>query len=1027
MPGSVIHISVERLEDGSFFVAGHDEDGILDSLRLKHRLFAWHAKSYYGTLLEETRHLSRNGVLLSPAMAADYLAAPLPSLHSVLQWDEASSVYRRLARLLIDCLCEGRFKPSYKKWQAGGWGWELLPDESQRSELDTVTGLALAAGLGAPDRWLDDILLEWSGTVPAVVGAWEVVSEQHPAVPVQAILKNGDPGQRKRGEETTSLWADEEDWLIGIGWTTDAVPFQTCLRLTEPDYEEGDSWQLNIVLQDKEHPSYVVEYGLFGTAAGEIAEGRRQIAAAAAPEVIDVSGRRRAFESVGTDFPVEAATPRIPERWKDKLDERVAKQMHKWCAIAPWLGEVRSGLLADDEAWRFLEEVSAKLLQAGTVVLLPGWWEEVKRQKPRLKAIMRSSVGSADESFVGLDQLMQFDWKVAVGDQTITEEQFRQLASQNKRLVRLEDRWVQLDPVLLKQIRLTMKRIGRQGLSFRDVLEMHLLDTGEPSFGADHLEDAGAGGTGAGAGDLSPEAELSALFRFEVELNGHLSAMVANLSGSGRLPQWDSPAGFTGTLRGYQLEGSSWLYFLRRFGLGGCLADDMGLGKTIQWIAYLMKVIEKEKPGMPALLICPTSVLGNWQKELERFAPTVNVYVHYGTGRVKGEAFSEYAAGYDLVITSYTLAHLDEAELSGVSWSTLCLDEAQNIKNVYTKQASAIRKLHVGHRIALTGTPIENRLTELWSIFDFVNPGYLGSLPSFTRRYVTPIEKTNDSRLIGQVQKLVRPFLLRRLKSDPAIQLDLPEKNESKAYVHLTAEQAALYEHVVRELFEKIDDLSAMERRGLILASLTRLKQLCNHPAMLLKGKSGDYEPGRSNKLTRLLEMVEELREEGDRCLVFTQFVETGHMLKELLERQLGEQVAFLHGGVSKAGRDKMIASFQSAGSDMAGRRVFILSLKAGGTGLNLTGANHVFHFDRWWNPAVENQATDRAFRIGQTRNVQVHKFVTLGTIEERIDDMIERKQSLNEQIVGGESWITEMSTGELQQLFHLRKEWIDK
>ncbi|MNI20414.1 ATP-dependent RNA helicase DbpA [compost metagenome] len=418
----------------------------------------------------------------------------------------------------------------------------------------------------------------------------------------------------------------------------------------------------------------------------------------------------------------------------------------------------------------------------------------------------------------------------------------------------------------------------------------------------------------------------------------------------------------------------------------------------------------------------------------------MKVHLHYGSQRAKGEQFAESLRGADLVITSYSLAHMDEEEFTSVEWDTVCLDEAQNIKNAYTKQASAIRKINARQRIALTGTPIENRLTELWSIFDFINPGYLGSLKKFSDKFVRAIEKDGDSVRTEQIQALIRPFLLRRVKKDPAIQLDLPDKNEAKTYVSLTVEQGTLYENIVQNMLEKIETLSAMEKKGLILATLTKLKQICNHPALFLKEHSErhtndaeqlvvDGDLIRSHKLSRLLEMIDELREEGESCLIFTQFVDMGNILKATIEQERQESVQFLHGGLTKQKRDEMITRFQDSSLPAEEAcHIFILSLKAGGTGLNLTAANHVFHYDRWWNPAVENQATDRAFRIGQTRDVQVHKFVTLGTLEERIDEMIERKQGLSQQIVGsGENWVTEMSTDELKDLFALRKQWMEK
>jgi SNF2 family DNA or RNA helicase len=416
--------------------------------------------------------------------------------------------------------------------------------------------------------------------------------------------------------------------------------------------------------------------------------------------------------------------------------------------------------------------------------------------------------------------------------------------------------------------------------------------------------------------------------------------------------------------------------------------------------------------------------------EIRRFAQPLRVHLHYGPQRLKGRAFEQavMSGDVDLVLTSYNLAMLDEDELSSVEWDSICLDEAQNIKNAHTKQASAIRRLNGFHRIAMTGTPIENRLTELWSIFEFTNPGYLGTERDFAHSFATRIERDRDPEALQAVQRLIRPFLLRRVKTDPAIQLDLPEKNETKVFVSLTSEQGSLYENYIRDMFARMDRLSQMERRGHILAALTKLKQLCNHPALFLKEGQQTAWHQRSNKVERLTEMVLELRQEGDKCLIFTQFVETGRLLQRILQEELGEQVPLLHGGTPKQTRDAMIAHFQNTSlPEDEQTHVFILSLRAGGIGLNLTAANHVFHFDRWWNPAVENQATDRAYRIGQTRNVQVHKFITLGTLEERIDELIENKLGLSSDIVGtGERWLTELSDRELKDLFALRAEWVD-
>ncbi len=479
----------------------------------------------------------------------------------------------------------------------------------------------------------------------------------------------------------------------------------------------------------------------------------------------------------------------------------------------------------------------------------------------------------------------------------------------------------------------------------------------------------------------------------------------------------------------------------------------MGLGKTVQLISYLLHLKElaadpagsqpqTDPPGWPALIICPTSVLGNWQKELQRFAPSLNVMLHYGSRRLNAGYFYGAASQADVVLTSYATAALDQELLQQFTWAAVCLDEAQNIKNAGTKQSAAVRSFPALHRIALTGTPIENRLSELWSIYDFITPGYLGSAKSFQDRFANAIEKERNPERTADLQRLVKPFMLRRKKKDPHIQLDLPDKNEMKTYVNLTAEQAALYDQHVTGLLEKMNKLEGIERKGAILAALTSLKQLCDHPVLLTKealpDPAAEGGPGtaslieRSAKLERLLAMVRELREENERCLIFTQYVGMGRMLQSVLQQELKEPVLYLNGSTSKQARDRMIEQFQAPsppdGSPASAGQpnVFILSLKAGGVGLNLTAANHVFHFDRWWNPAVENQATDRAYRMGQTKDVQVHKFISLGTLEERIDEMLESKQQLSDDVISGsENWITELSTDALKDLFTLRREWV--
>ncbi|MFQ5489847.1 MAG: DEAD/DEAH box helicase, partial [Phycisphaerae bacterium] len=424
----------------------------------------------------------------------------------------------------------------------------------------------------------------------------------------------------------------------------------------------------------------------------------------------------------------------------------------------------------------------------------------------------------------------------------------------------------------------------------------------------------------------------------------------------------------------------------------------------------------------PTLLVVPMSLVGNWQREIERFAPDLKVMIHHGAERLGGDAFVAEVEHHDVVISTYALTHRDFDHLSRVTWHRLVLDEAQNIKNPSAKQTTAIRRLRARRRVALTGTPLENHLSELWTIMEFLNPGLLGTAAGFRTDFAVPIEKHHHADRGDQLRRLIRPFMLRRRKSDPGVANDLPEKMEMKVYCNLSREQATLYQAVLDEMLGNIESSAGMRRRGLVLAALTRLKQICNHP-VCTETDVPDKTPlaGRSGKCERLVEMLDEILAEGERALVFTQFRRMGHLLARDLSRRLGREMPFLHGGTSARGRDQMIARFQSDDPDVP---VFLLSLKAGGFGLNLTSATHVFHFDRWWNPAVEDQASDRAHRIGQSRRVQVHKFVCLGTLEERIDQMLEQKRDLADRIIGGgQTWLTELSTDQLRDVLALSQE----
>jgi SNF2 family DNA or RNA helicase len=459
-----------------------------------------------------------------------------------------------------------------------------------------------------------------------------------------------------------------------------------------------------------------------------------------------------------------------------------------------------------------------------------------------------------------------------------------------------------------------------------------------------------------------------------------------------------------------------WLAFLDRLGIGACLADDMGLGKTIQLIALLLHERRLGSSPGPTLLFAPMSVVGNWQREIERFGKSLKVLVHHGPLRLGGDAFRTAATAHDVVITTYGLAAREFNDFSCVGWHRIALDEAQKIKNPSANQTIALRQLTGTRRIALTGTPVENHLSELWSIMEMLNPGLLGSAAAFRSRFAVPIEKMGDQQRVDQLRRLIHPFVLRRLKSDPKVLQDLPEKMEMRVFCNLTPEQARLYEQTVAKLMDQVDVATGIRRRGLILATLTHLKQICNHPAHFL-GDGSSLED-RSGKCERIVEMLEEVLEEGDAALVFTQYREMGDLLHKMIAKRLHIELPFLHGGTSMKKRNEMIDKFQDPASSY---RVFLLSLRAGGFGLNLTKANHVFHFDRWWNPAVEEQATDRAHRIGQTRRVQVHKFVCIGTVEERIDKLLSEKSALADRIVGsGDDWITGLSTVELRDYLAL-------
>lgn len=1112
-----IRIRVDWLPSGQLFfrILSNRTLSDLDLERLAFHLFTWDSWSFYGTTVEVGEWNGQRGLVLSARHGLHYFAEQFFNSELQVMFEPDWSVLHQTAVGILDTLRAGCFMPDFAAWQTGELKWKAVATDPSPDVLPagvmtsgTVSGasnvsVVFPEGVASfAADWLHHAIVETLSTTPEIAEVWDAVRRAYP------LIDSPIP--------ESSLFEDESEWLMALDLRPDPTPFYVGLALVEPNrarnkatvegtdgWGNESGWRLQVILQDKQEAARVVPWMAQSSRATQRSVKRTTRR--------DDSGQK---------------TLVLPLDWLPYLNA-VDQALRRWRRLVPWLveevvavnadgdtltgngdfpvGEVAgrnrdldgTGLslkleLTEGQAWEFLSNASVRLLAAGERVYLPDWWEEARRLRARLKAKVKSSVGTTQQSLFGVNQIVQFDWAAAVGDMDLTPEEFAQLLNDRRQLVELHGRWVALDPQFYERALKKMKQVAKSGgLSLRDVLTMHLLSgdgqTGERGASStSSVNSSGVNGADAQGADVMVESGADALdgepgmvseanfnLPVEVELNPVLADLMDRLQNVKRLEIQPETAEFHGQLRPYQRVGASWLIFLRRFGLGACLADDMGLGKTVQFIAYLLQARKEREMlagdlrdhqgdsvslegdfGTPhtilsarnisqgrALLICPTSVIGNWEKELARFAPDLQVYIHYGSNRKRDGDFRQQAATVDLVVTTYALANLDEVHLGGVVWESICLDEAQNIKNAYTKQASAIRRLKSRHRIAMTGTPVENRLTELWSIFDFLNPGYLGSLNHFRSQFVNPLERTGDMEITQALQRLVQPFLLRREKRDPAVELDLPEKSESKVFVPLTAEQAALYEATVQKMLQDLDSLSVMERRGAILTTLLKLKQICNHPAVFLKEEGGDglghavSRPtksliSRSEKLERLLEMVSELRSDGDRCLIFTQFVQTGHLLQRVLAHEFGEEVLFLHGGVSQSQREDLISRFQVAGEGSANPSspgIFILSLKAGGVGLNLTAANHVFHFDRWWNPAVENQATDRAYRIGQQRHVQVFKFVTLGTLEERIDEMLETKQSLSHQVMGsGENWITEMSTEDLRSVFALRREWVE-
>ncbi len=755
-----------------------------------------------------------------------------------------------------------------------------------------------------------------------------------------------------QGVQERMVLTELRHWTQSVAGTQ-VQQFRLCLQLQLPEDDET-FFKLNFLLQrDDDIQTRVTASELFMT--GQVAAAKLDCELRVAHEQL-----LQMLAVASRSFPFIEAELRKPRPEAMQLKPRLA--------------------------WEFIKHVPA-LRQAGVLVEMP----EILTSDAQQRLSMQMCIG--DEGQCDRDHELNYYWQATLAGDSITLEKLHELIDLRTPLARYQDTWVVLDP---KELNHVLKLLEQHAGTISLPLALSLALTENI-----HQPDSG--------------------LRIQVLPQGSLAELVNHMRERETVREVEVPTTFIGTLRPYQQRGMSWLAHLTQLGLGACLADDMGLGKTVQLLAYLLhrQSIDQavgNDDTRPMLLVCPTSVVGNWEREIARFAPTLEVVRHYGIARIQNaEDFTAHCTG-KLIITSYGLMRRDASWLRDIQFSVVVLDEAQFIKNSSSATARIARALKSSTRIALTGTPVENHLAELWSIMEFLNPGLLGPHETFRREIAIPVERYGREDVALRLRRMVAPFILRRVKTDPGIATDLPPKQETKVFCSLTREQATLYQHAIDEAFADIETADGITRRGRVLALLTALKQICNHPAHYLR-EQGPLN-GRSGKLDRLSEMLIEVLATQDRVLVFTQYREMGERLVRVLSRLQGKPVPFLHGGVARTARDEMVRRFQEVPKSS---RIMIVSLKAGGTGLNLTAATEVFHFDRWWNPAVEDQATDRAHRIGQQRNVQVYKLLCAGTVEEKIDAMLEAKRDLASRVVSGsESWITELDNHALRELFSL-------
>ncbi|HYP03919.1 MAG TPA: DEAD/DEAH box helicase [Cyanobium sp.] len=910
-----------------------------------------------------------SGLALDPAGAAEWLAGlPLsgdhPDLADELRW------WSHLQRWSLSLIARGRWLPQVEEGEAR---WlPLLNREGDRRRLEELAirlpqvatcamgDTALACRRPGSGRLRVASLLEALLDGQLRSGFRPSDDGLDPLLAGwQQALGPGNGRLPLPEEEAERLEIATHHWREAVAGRV--APARACLELfTPPEGEE--LWELRFSLQAEAEPTLRVPAGTVW-AAGDSPLQLGEVEVSQPGELL-LEGMGRALQVFE---PIERG-----------LDAAAPETMH----------------LAPAEAFVLVRTAAARLRDVGVGVVLP----------PSLSGGLASRLGLAIEAELpaasrgfSLGEGLSWKWELMIGGVTLSLKDLERLAAKRSPLVQHKGAWIELRPSDLKNAERFCA--ADPPLSLDDALRLTATE-----------------------GD-----NLMRLPVHRFLAGPRLQAVLEQYHQQKAPDPMAAPEGFAGQLRPYQERGLGWLAFLHRFDQGACLADDMGLGKTIQLLAFLQHLRAEQELKRPVLLVAPTSVLTNWKREAAGFTPELEVREHYGPRRPASEAaLAKALEGVDLVLTSYGLLQRDSELLESIDWQGMVIDEAQAIKNAAAKQSQAARDLarprkQSRFRIALTGTPVENRVSELWALMDFLNPKVLGEEGFFRQRYRLPIERYGDMASLRDLKARVGPFILRRLKTDRSIISDLPEKVELREWVGLSAEQVKLYRKTVDESLEAIARAPLGQRHGQVLALLTKLKQICNHPALALKEAGvGVGFAARSAKVQRLEEILEEVIEAGDRALLFTQFAEWGHLLQGWLEQRWRQEVPFLYGGSSKTDRQAMVDRFQE---DPRGPQLFLLSLKAGGVGLNLTRASHVFHIDRWWNPAVENQATDRAYRIGQTNRVMVHKFITSGSVEEKIDRMISEKSKLAEEIIGsGEEWLGGLEVGQLRELVALEE-----